>query len=90
MEIKFHKEIDAFEELEHVKELAKYGPRYSTSQNEEKAISYIEEKLKVNGTLKVSLQKTKSIVNWKEKDSRLRIISPIEEEIICRAILGCS
>lgn len=90
MKTQFHKGIKAYEMMDYVERLAAWGPRHSTSENERKAISYIEEKLKATNTLKVSLQETRPIVNWKEIDSRLRVVKPIEEELVCSAILGCS
>lgn len=90
MQVQFHNGIIADEVMRHVEELAALGPRHSTSENERKAISYIEEKLGSTGRLKVHLQKTEPIVNWREIDSRLRVVEPIEQELTCRAILGCS
>jgi len=83
MDIKtqFHKGIKAYEMMDYVERLAAWGPRHSTSENERKAISYIEEKLKATNTLKVSLQETRPIVNWKEIDSRLRVVKAYRRRV---------
>lgn len=86
---RFHETITADSAYEHVKKLASYGPRHAATENEKKAIDYIRNTFASYGNLEVNLEQTNPIVSWAEKEARLRVISPIEREITCHAILGC-
>lgn len=87
MSVEFHDSIDASRAINHVEYLAECGPRYAASSNEAEAISYIEKELRKVSSL-VSLQETKPIISWKEKDSRLKVVEPIKQELSTCAILG--
>ena len=88
MEVRFHNLISADAAMTHVERLAALGPRYAASENEKRAITYVEEQLKGLGGLSVHLQESAPIIKWQEKDSRLKVIEPIEQELTSCAILG--
>jgi len=90
VDVSFHTTLCAEELFQYVKDLAALGPRHAATDNEAKAIEYIERRLKSFGGLAVCRQKTDPIICWKERDSRLRVLEPLEQELTCRAILGCA
>lgn len=85
---KFHEQISANSAYKHVAALASFGPRHAATENERKAIDYIKSVMDTFTNLDFVLEKTDPIVKWKEKECRLRIVSPIEREITCHSILG--
>jgi len=85
---KYHEHISANSAYKHVSKIAECGPRHAATPNEHKAIEYIKSVLDGFDNLESVLEKTDPIVDWREKEARLRIISPIEREITCHSILG--
>jgi len=84
----YHPQISAKSAYRHVRELTAYGPRHAATENERKAISYIEGVFRQYKNLKFSLEQTNPIVKWKERKASIRIVSPIDRVITANAILG--
>ena len=85
---RYHEEISGKNAFKHVEALCAFGPRHAATPNEHKAIEYIKNEFDSYKNLKTELEKTGPIVDWRQVDARLQIVSPIELELTCRAILG--
>lgn len=85
---KYHPQISAKSAYEHTKIIASFGPRHAATPNEQKAIQYIHDVMKGFSNLETKLEETDPIVNWKENQVTLKIISPLERTLTSHAILG--
>jgi hypothetical protein len=79
--------ISAARMAEDVKALVKFSPRHAATENEWKAAKYVEDAL-LGLNIDVKVDKVPGINSWKLKDTRIKIIEPIERELNGVAILG--
>ena len=70
-----------------VKELIKFAPRHAATQNEWKAARYVEKAFRSTGA-EVRVDQVPGINAWHLKDTRIKIVHPIERELNGVAILG--
>jgi putative aminopeptidase FrvX len=70
-----------------VQALIKFAPRHAATQNEWKAARYVEKEFKASGA-EVRVDQVPGIHTWHLKDTRIKIIKPIERELNGVAILG--
>ena len=70
-----------------VQALIKFAPRHAATQNEWKAARYVEEAFRATGA-EVRVDQVPGINAWHLKDTRIKIVHPIERELNGVAILG--
>ena len=70
-----------------VQALIKFAPRHAATQNEWKAARYVEKEFKASGA-EVRVDQVPGIHAWHLKDTRIKIIKPVERELNGVAILG--
>jgi putative aminopeptidase FrvX len=80
-------EISAGRMAADVQELIKHAPRHAATQNEWNAARYIEKAFRETGA-NVRVDQVPGINAWHLKETRIKIVSPIERELNGVAILG--
>lgn len=86
-EVKICLAISASRMAEDVKTLVDFSPRHAATENEWKAASYVENSFLATG-IHVRVDKVTGIKAWKHKDTRIRVVEPVERELFGVAILG--
>jgi hypothetical protein len=85
---KIRENLSAVRMADHVKVLADLGPRYAGSDNEWKAVRYVEEQFGRIDGLAIQVDEVPGIRAWRHIDTRIRVIEPVEQELTGSAILG--
>jgi hypothetical protein len=86
-EAKLHQLISCARMAEDVKFLTSLGPRHAATEREHEAAGYVERKFREAG-LDVRKDRVEGIKAWYHRESRFRVVEPIEQELNCTAILG--
>lgn len=79
--------ISAKRMAEDVKVLIANSPRHAATENEWKAAEYVERAFKSTG-INVRVDKVPGIKAWYHKDTRIKVVEPVERELNGVAILG--
>jgi aminopeptidase YwaD len=87
IEYLIRKEIHSGRMAQDVKSIIANSPRFAGTENEWIAAQYIENEFRSTG-LEVNVEKIYGVNAWNYRDTRVRIISPVERELNAVAILG--
>ena len=79
--------ISAVRMAEDVKRLAALGPRHAATEAEWKAAEYVEAEFRKSGVA-VRVDRVPGIRAWYHRDTRVRVVQPVEQELTGVAILG--
>lgn len=82
-----HRRLSAPRMFEHVKRLVELAPRHAGTENEWAAAKYVQEQFRLAG-LSPQVERVEGIRAWYHRDTRVRIVEPVERELNAVAILG--
>ncbi len=85
--LKLRENISASRMAQDVKTLISFSPRHAGTENEFKAAEYIRNEFDKIG-IKVIVDKVDGIISWKQKDCRVKVVEPIEQELTSIPLLG--